>query len=146
MQISSEFLEKFNLLKEGKVYYGEFARDTSFHAAVVITMHNNRLNCFCITSSASYIKSVSKIDKAAVVPLSKELVSRIFVEQQKESWIYCGRANLKTISKKEFLDLLSKNKISFRDEVSPDFLKQLQNAIRSSITYSKQMLSDLGLE
>lgn len=93
MQISSELLEKFNLLREGKVYYGEFTKDTSFHAAVVITMYNDRLNCFCITSSASYIKSVSKIDKAAVIPLPKELVSRIFIEQQKESWIYCGRAN-----------------------------------------------------
>lgn len=144
MQISSEILKKFNLLKEGKVYYGEFAKDSSFHAAVVITMYKDRLNCFCITSSKSYIDSVSKIDKSAVVSVPKSLVDRIFTEQQKDSWIYCGKANLKTINKNDFLALLSKNKISFKDEVPEEFLAQLKIAVKSSITYSKQMLSELG--
>ena len=145
MQIAPEILEKFNFLKEGKVYYGEFARDTSFHAAVVITMHDERLNCYCISSSKAYIESVSKFDKSAVVKVPETLVSQIFKEYQKDSWIYCGKANLKTIEKTDFLALLSTNKISFREEVSADFLAKLKKAVKSSITYSKQMLVELGL-
>lgn len=145
MQISPEVLKKFDHLKEGKVYYGEFAKDASFHAAVVITMYKDRLNCFCITSSKIYIDSVLKNDKEAVVKVPESLVNRIFTEKQKESWIYCGKANLKSIGKDDFLDLLSKNKISFKDEVSPDFLQELRIAARNSKTYSRQMLSELGL-
>lgn len=88
MQISSDILEKYNLLKEGKVYYGEFAKDSSFHAAVVITKYKDRLNCFCITSSKSYIDSVSKFDKSAVVKLPETLVEQIFMEQKKELYIF----------------------------------------------------------
>lgn len=146
MRIAVDILEKFNSLKEGKVYYGEFARDTSFHAAVVITMHNDRLNCYCISSSKSFIDSVSKYDEKAVVKLSDVLVGKIFSEQRKESWIYCGKANLRTISRKDFLDMLSKRKISFREEIAEDFLSELKNAIRSSVTYSKRDLENLGLQ
>ncbi|MBD5434638.1 MAG: hypothetical protein HDR35_10175 [Treponema sp.] len=145
MQIAVGILEKFNSLKEGKVYYGEFARDTSLHAAVVITMHNDRLNCYCISSSKSFIDSVSKYDEKAVVRVSDLLVDRIFSEQHKESWIYCGKANLKKISRKDFLDMLSKGSISFREEVSDNFLAELKDAVRNSVTYSKKDLEELGL-
>ena len=133
------------MLKEGKVYYGEFAKDNSFHAAIVITMHNDRLNCFCITSSKKYIDSISKVDKLAVVKIPESLVKKIFPDGQKESWVYCGKANLKTFEKQDFLDLLSKNIISFKDEIPDELLNQLKEAVRSSITYSKQMLAELGV-
>ena len=128
MQIAASIIEKFNLLKEGKVYYGEFAKDTSFHAAVVITMHKDRLNCFCISSSKTFIDSVLKFDGAAVVKVPDELVRKIFTEPRKGSWIYCGRANLKSMAKKEFLDLLAKNRISFKGEVPEAFLAELKAA------------------
>lgn len=112
MQIAASIIEKFNLLKEGKVYYGEFAKDTSFHAAVV--------------------------------KVPDELVRKIFTEPRKGSWIYCGRANLKSMAKKEFLDLLAKNRISFKGEVPEAFLAELKAAVKSSVTYSEQMLTDLG--
>ena len=56
MNISPELLQKFNTLKAGKVYYGEFAKDSSEHAAIVVTVHNEIVHYFCFTSQELTVK------------------------------------------------------------------------------------------
>ena len=55
MTVSPELLQKFNALKAGKVYYGEFARDSSDHAAVVVAISNKKVHYFCFTSQEEVI-------------------------------------------------------------------------------------------
>lgn len=71
MTISPELLQKFSTLKAGKVYYGEFAGDSSEHAAVVVTVHKGMVNYFCFTSQELTVKRYAQKEPLAAVTLTK---------------------------------------------------------------------------
>lgn len=60
MKITPELIEKYHLIKAGNAYYGAFARDNSDHAAVVVSIYNDIVNYFSITSSKEFIEGIQR--------------------------------------------------------------------------------------
>lgn len=144
MTISPELLQKFSTLKSGKVYYGEFAKDSSEHAAVVVSVHNGTVHYFCFTSQELTVKRYTQKDPLASVTLTKTEADLIFGEQSKQTFIYCGRSNWGQLYEKEFLQLLSNGSIKLKAELPPDLFERIKNAIRSSKTMTKTILNEIG--
>lgn len=91
MNISPELLKIFDSLKAGKVYYGDFARDGSSHAAVVISVYKGMVNYFCFTSQEQTIRRYLRNDPLAGVSLTEEESGLFFrMEESRRSYIVVG--------------------------------------------------------
>lgn len=145
MTISPELLQKFNMLKADKFYYGEFAKNSSEHAAVVVTVHNGTVHYFCFTSQELTVKRYSQKDPLAAVILNKSEFDLIFGGQSKQTYIYCGRSNLGHLSENEFIKLLSSGKIKLKVELPETLFERIKNAIKNSKTMTKSILDEIGL-
>lgn len=145
IKICPELLEKYESLKAGKVYYGEFAKDTSLHGGVVLSVVDGIVHVFCITSSERFIQSQRIYDPQSIVEVPSDIVNEVFSEQQKPSWVYCGKANHSVYSEKEFLSLLSEGKIAFKCTADDSFFEKVKNAVRNSVTYTSYDLSSMGV-
>ena len=146
MKISPELLAKFELLKAGKVYYGDFAKDSSSHAAVVVTIHNDFVNFFCFTSQTITIERFKQKDPKATLELTKQEADLFFPNSEKDTYIYCGRSNWGKYSQTEFLELLSKGQISLKAELPDDLFMRIKKAIRESKTMTPNLIKDIGLD
>lgn len=145
MRISEELLQKFGSLRAGKVYYGEFARDESSHAAVIVTVHNSMVHYFCFTSQEITIKRYTKNDPLASVSLTSEESDLFFKASGKRTFIYCGRSNWGQMSESAFLEGLSSGKITLRAELPAPLFERIKSAIRNSKTMTKPLLEEIGL-
>ena len=145
MNISPELLQKFNTLKAGKVYYGEFAKDSSEHAAIVVTVHNEIVHYFCFTSQELTVKRYTQKDPLASVSLTKDESDLIFGAGSKQTYIYCGRNNWGHLYEKEFLQFLSSGRITLKAELPSDLFERIKTAIKSSKTMTKTILDEIGL-
>lgn len=145
MNIPVEILKTFNGLKSGKVYYGDLAKNNSSHAAVVVAVLDDVVHYFCFTSQQETVKRYVLKDPEAGIKLSDEERKIIFPESEKDTFIYCGRANWCKKSEKEFLQLLSTSQITLRAELPAALFEKIKNAIRSSETFSVIQLKEMGL-
>ncbi len=145
MNISPELLQRFNCLKVGKVYYGDFAKDGSSHAAVVVTIHNGMVHYFCFTSQELTISRYVRKDPNAGIALSKAESDLFFAGSNKQTFIYCGRSNWGQISEKTFLEYLSIGKVTLKAELPAELFNRIKDAIRNSKTMTADMLEEIGL-
>lgn len=145
MKIPEELLRSFEALKAGKVYYGEFARDESSHAAVVISIRDSVVHYFCFTSQELTIKRYARNDPLACVPLTREEADLFFKDSRKQTFIYCGRSNWGRISEQAFLKGLSDGRILLKAELPMPLFERIKAAICSSKTMTKVMLEEMGL-
>lgn len=145
MNIPVELLQKYNGLKAGKVFYGEFAKDGSPHAAVVVTIHDGMVNYFCFTSQKLTIKRYSQTDPLASITLTDDEARNIFPNSAKSTYIYCGRSNWGMIPEEEFLRKLSSGVFILKTEVSADLCERIKFAIKSSKTMTPKLIDMMGL-
>lgn len=144
-EYSNRNFEIFECLKSGKVYYGDLAKNDSSHAAVVVTILNGVVHYFCFTSQQETVKRYVSKDPDAGVKLSDEERTLIFPESEKETFIYCGRANWCKKSETDFLQQLSTSQITLRAELPNSLFEKIKNAIKSSETFSVIQLKEMGL-
>ncbi|MBQ6567368.1 MAG: hypothetical protein IJR93_08025 [Treponema sp.] len=145
MNISPELLKIFDSLKAGKVYYGDFARDGSSHAAVVISVYKGMVNYFCFTSQEQTIRRYLRNDPLAGVSLTEEESGLFFPNGGKQTFIYCGRSNWGQLLEKTFLEYLSTGKITLRAELPEELFTRIKNALRNSRTLTQSNLLEIGL-
>lgn len=145
MNISPDLIQKFDSLKSGKVYYGELAKDSSEHAAVVVSVFNGMVNYFCFTSQELTIKRYTDKDPKASVTLAREETNLFFPNSEKATYIYCGRSNLGQVSESEFLEKLSSGQFVLKCELPADLFERIKNAIKSSKTMTPKLLAQIGL-
>ena len=145
MNIPVELLQKYNGLKAGKVFYGEFAKDGSPHAAVVVTIHDGMVNYFCFTSQKLTIKRYNQTDPLASITLTDEEARNIFPDSVKTTYIYCGKSNWGRIPEEGFFRKLSSGVFNLKTEVSADLFERIKSAIKSSKTMTPKLIELLGL-
>ena len=145
MNFPVELLQKYSGLKSGKVFYGEFAKDGSFHAAIVVTIHSGMVNYFCFTSQELTIKRYNHTDPLATITLTEDETRNIFPDSTKTTYIYCGKSNWGRLPEEDFLKNLSDGIFTLRTEISSNLLIKIKNAIKNSKTMSEKSLKDMGL-
>ena len=128
-----------------KVFYGEFAKDGSPHAAVVVTIHNGMVNYFCFTSQELTIKRYNQTDPLVSITLTEDEARNIFPNSTKTTYIYCGKSNWGRIPEEEFLKKLSNGVFTLKTEVSTDLFERIKIAVKSSKTMTPKLLKILGL-
>lgn len=147
MKIAPELIEELHLIKAGKVYYGAFARDDSDHAAVVVSIYNDTVNYFSITSSRNFIEGIQRNrDPEAIVELTEEETKLFFPDNPKKDWIYCGIANWQIKKYKDFAADYAAGKIRLVGNATEALFRRVIKAIRGSITYTHRNLVEMGLE
>jgi hypothetical protein len=140
MQIPLEILKKQYHIECGKAYRGAFAKDGSKHVAVVIVVHENDVYYFSITSQEGTISSFKTKDcEAAVVQLSSSEQSLFWHSDPnapKNSYIYCGKANLGQMKQDDFLTGLANRSITVETACTDSLFDRIKTATKNSKLYS----------
>lgn len=149
MQFSFELLKKYYKIESAAIYGGEiFAKDGSPDKAVVfyVSKETDCVYTFCITSQEKTIRRFEQIDcKASVVELPYDVVKELY-NDDKPSWIYCGKSNIGKIPLDDFIKALSEKQIKPYKKLQDSLFSEIVLATRSSITYSDDDLIEIGLE
>ena len=148
MQFSFEFLKNHYKIECGSVYGGEiFAKDGSPHKAVVfyVSKETDCVYTFCITSQEKTIRRFEQIDcKASVVELPFDVIKELY-NDDKSSWIYCGKSNIGKIPLDDFINALAEHRIKPYKKLNETLFSEIVLATHASITYSDDDLIEIGL-
>lgn len=148
MKIDVEILKNTYKIESGFIYAGKvFAKDGSPHKAVVFCVSEDKkiVYTYCITSQKDTIEYFKNTDTPkSVVELPTEIVKKLYNDED-NSWIYCGKANLGKITIDDFYKELSDLKIKPVLKLENEVFSEIILSTKESYTYSEDDLRDFGL-
>lgn len=145
MLVPENLIDKFGLVKKKNSYYGAFAKDGTDHVAIVVSIYNNTVHYFCITSSEDFINARLLSDPDAVVSLEMKETVIFFPNDTKKDWIYCGAMNWGQMPLDDFKRQLATGIINYINGVPDDLFEKIIDAIKASDTYSEEDLTTMGI-
>ncbi|MBI9094132.1 MAG: hypothetical protein JEY71_04525 [Sphaerochaeta sp.] len=128
-------LNQYNI-STGDISKGPFAFDCSSHVAIVALVDGDCVWLFPASSQEHTHDLFVLRDSQAVIDLTPNMQSLFSLSLQQTSFVYCGKKNLVTSSRKFIVEGLHNKSIFKQGEAGNDFMSQIFSAVSASRTLS----------
>lgn len=134
MDLGIDVLLKLYDISTGDIFRGPFASDCSIHVAIVAFVDGDSVWLFPASSQEHTHKLFLLRDPQAVIDITANMQSLFFPNVQQTSFVYCGKKNIVTSSRKFIVEGLHSKSIIKQGEAGKVFMAQVQVAISASRT------------
>jgi hypothetical protein len=134
MDIGIDILLNLYPISTGDIFRGPFASDCSIHVAIVALVDGDCVWLFPASSQEHTHDLFVLRDSQAVIDLTPNMQSVFFPNLQQTSFVYCGKKNIVTSSRKFIVEGLHNKSIFKQGEAEKDFMSQIFSAVSASRT------------